>query len=169
MERGHARHPTSELKLKPPSIYNSCLSHSTSLARALPRCEILFFSTFGISAYVWPSYSKQASQPGRNKIVSLRIRYLRVMHKASYRNQSAHEPQQLNPRIKQISKLATDTKMSPEKQTYRCPSLENDRLMAGTFAVSESADGLGGLVFEAGEELVELLDAEGLKEPFSAR
>jgi len=41
--------------------------------------------------------------------------------------------------------------------------------MAGTFAVSESADGLGGLVLEAGEQLVELLDAEGLEEPFPAR
>jgi hypothetical protein len=41
--------------------------------------------------------------------------------------------------------------------------------MAGTFAVSESADGLGGLVLEACEQLVELRDAEGLEEPFSAR
>jgi hypothetical protein len=40
--------------------------------------------------------------------------------------------------------------------------------MAGTFAVSESADGLGSLVLEAREKLVELRDAEGLEEPFSA-
>jgi hypothetical protein len=44
--------------------YSVCLSsHSVNLANALPRCEILFFSTLGISAYVWPSYSKQASHP----------------------------------------------------------------------------------------------------------
>lgn len=47
-----------------PLVYTSCFSHSTSFARARPRCEILFFSALGISAYVWPSYSKQASQPG---------------------------------------------------------------------------------------------------------
>lgn len=39
------------------------LSHAFSLSSALPLCEILFFSTFGISAYVWPSYSKAESQP----------------------------------------------------------------------------------------------------------
>ena len=43
--------------------YTSCFNHSTSFASALPRCEISFFSALGISAYVWPSYSKQASQP----------------------------------------------------------------------------------------------------------
>ena len=41
--------------------------------------------------------------------------------------------------------------------------------MAGTFAVSESADGLGSLVLEAREKLVELRDAEGLEEPFYIR
>jgi len=41
--------------------------------------------------------------------------------------------------------------------------------MAGTLAVSESADGLGGLVLEACEQLVELRDAKGFEEPFSAR
>ena len=40
--------------------------------------------------------------------------------------------------------------------------------MAGTFAVSESADGLGGLVLEAREQLVELRDTKGLEVPFSA-
>jgi hypothetical protein len=54
-------------------------------------------------------------------------------------------------------------------KTYSCPPLENDRLMAGTFAVSESADCLGGLILETCEQLVELRDAEGLEEPFSAR
>lgn len=47
--------------------YDTLLSsHSVSFARALPRCEILFFSALGISAYVWPSYSKHASQPGQS-------------------------------------------------------------------------------------------------------
>jgi hypothetical protein len=41
--------------------------------------------------------------------------------------------------------------------------------MAGTFAVSESADCLSSLVLEACEQLVELGDAEGLEEPFPAR
>lgn len=45
------------------SIYTSCFNHSTSFSSAFPRCEILFFSALGISAYVWSSYSKQASQP----------------------------------------------------------------------------------------------------------
>lgn len=45
------------------SAYVSCFSHSTSFASAFPRCEITFFLSLGISAYVWPSYSKQASQP----------------------------------------------------------------------------------------------------------
>lgn len=40
--------------------------------------------------------------------------------------------------------------------------------MAGTFAVSESADRLSSLVLEAREQLVELRDAEGLEEPFPA-
>lgn len=34
-------------------FYSTLLfSHSFSLSSALPRCEILFFSDFGISAYV---------------------------------------------------------------------------------------------------------------------
>jgi hypothetical protein len=41
--------------------------------------------------------------------------------------------------------------------------------MARTLTVSESADGLGGLVLEACEQLVELRDAERLEEPFAAR
>jgi hypothetical protein len=41
--------------------------------------------------------------------------------------------------------------------------------MAGTFAVSESADRLSSLVLEACEQLVELRDAEGLEEPFPAK
>ena len=41
--------------------------------------------------------------------------------------------------------------------------------MAGTFAVSESANGLGGLVLEAREQLVELRDTKGLEEPFPTR
>lgn len=47
--------------------YTSCFSHSVSFSSALPRCEILFFSALGISAYVWPSYSKHASQPANNQ------------------------------------------------------------------------------------------------------
>jgi hypothetical protein len=38
-------------------------NHSFNLSKAFPRCETLFFSLFSISAYVWPSYSKQESQP----------------------------------------------------------------------------------------------------------
>jgi hypothetical protein len=41
--------------------------------------------------------------------------------------------------------------------------------MARTLTVSESADGLGGLVLETCEQLVELRYAEGLEEPFPAR
>lgn len=52
--------------------------------------------------------------------------------------------------------------------TYMCPSLEDEDVLSGTFAVSECAHGLGALVFEACEELVEVLGAEGLEEPFAA-
>jgi hypothetical protein len=151
------------------SIYNSCLSHSTSLARALPRCEILFFSTFGISAYVWPSYSKQASQPGKRKEISKSVSFIppKRVHEETYRNQSAHEPQQSNPKIQRISNISATTD-TEKAQTYRCPSLEDNRLMAGTLAVSESADCLSSLVLEARKQLVELRDAEGLEEPFPA-
>jgi hypothetical protein len=41
--------------------------------------------------------------------------------------------------------------------------------MAGTLAVSESADRLSSLILEACEQLVELRDAEGLEKPFPAR
>ncbi|KAK3112296.1 factor activating pos9 [Teratosphaeriaceae sp. CCFEE 6253] len=49
--------------------------HSTSFASARPRCEILFFASFGISAYVWPSYSKHASQPAvtGNQLFDIRL------------------------------------------------------------------------------------------------
>lgn len=43
--------------------HTSCFNHSFSFSSARPRCEILFFSAIGISAYVWPSYSKHASHP----------------------------------------------------------------------------------------------------------
>lgn len=51
--------------LLPLSSYTLTFNHSTSLASALPRCEILFFSALSISAYVClPSYSNAESQPG---------------------------------------------------------------------------------------------------------
>lgn len=76
--------------------HTSCLSHSTSFASALPRCEILFFSTLGISAYVWPSYSKHASQPGEraSQLSSCESDDWEI---SSYRSQSAHEQQQFYP------------------------------------------------------------------------
>nr|POE56779.1 hypothetical protein CFP56_33751 [Quercus suber] len=46
------------------AFQTSSFNQSTSFANALPRCEISFFASLGISAYVWPSYSKHASQPG---------------------------------------------------------------------------------------------------------
>ena len=52
--------------------------------------------------------------------------------------------------------------------TYRCPSLENNRLMAGTLTVGESAHCLSSLVLETSKQLVELLHAERLEEPLSA-
>ena len=41
--------------------------------------------------------------------------------------------------------------------------------MTRSLTVRKRADGLRGLVVEAREQLVELLDAEGLEEPFSAK
>jgi hypothetical protein len=157
-------------RMKPVSIYNSCLSHSTSLARALPRCEILFFSTFGISAYVWPSYSKQASQPGKRRGSANQslFSHQNESTKKTYRNQSVHEPQRSNPRIQRISNNSATT-YTEKAQTYRRSPLEDNRLMAGTLAVSESADRLSSLILEACEQLVELRDAEGLEKPFPAR
>lgn len=46
------------------------------------------------------------------------------------------------------------------------PALEEDRLVARALGVPEGADGLGGLVLEAVEHLVQVLDADGLHEPF---
>lgn len=46
-------------------------------------------------------------------------------------------------------------------------SLENDRLMARSRAVSKGADGLGALVFVCHEEIVQAFMAKCLKEPFS--
>ena len=44
--------------------------------------------------------------------------------------------------------------------SYRCPSLEHNRLMAGTLTVGESAHCLSSLVLEARKQFVELLHAE---------
>jgi hypothetical protein len=44
--------------------------------------------------------------------------------------------------------------------SYRCPSLEHNRLVTGTFAVGESAHCLSSLVLEARKQFVELLHAE---------
>lgn len=46
-------------------------NHSFNLSSALPRCEILFFSLFSISAYVCPSYSKHESQPVSHQLFIL--------------------------------------------------------------------------------------------------
>lgn len=50
--------------------------------------------------------------------------------------------------------------------TYIRPALEDNRLFARTLAVGECADRLRRLVLEAREQLVELLHAQGLEEPF---
>jgi hypothetical protein len=49
--------------------------------------------------------------------------------------------------------------------SYRCPSLEDNRLVARTFTVGESAHCLSSLVLEARKQFVELLDAQRLEEP----
>jgi len=43
--------------------FSCSLSQTLSFSRALPRWEILFFSSLGISAYVRPSYSNAESHP----------------------------------------------------------------------------------------------------------
>ena len=50
--------------------YTSCFNHSFSFSSAFPRCEIWFFFSLAISAYVSPSYSKHASQPGITESVA---------------------------------------------------------------------------------------------------
>lgn len=145
-------------------LYTSCLSHSTSFASALPRWEILFFSTLGISAYVWPSYSKHASQPKKDR-VSLCLAMGRGK-RSSYRNQWAHEQLRFYPTLA-VSTLCCPG-MSPSG-TYRSSALEDNGLMARTFTVCECADCLSGLVVKACKQFVELLYAEGLEEPFSER
>jgi len=41
--------------------------------------------------------------------------------------------------------------------------------MSGTFAVCKSADSLSRLIFEASEELVELVHAESFEKPFAMK
>ncbi len=48
------------------------------------------------------------------------------------------------------------------------PSLKDNHLMLRTLAIRERADGLRGLVLEAGEEFVELAHPEGLEEPLTS-
>ena len=50
--------------------------------------------------------------------------------------------------------------MGTMSASYRRPSLEHNRLMAGTLTVGESAYRLSSLVLEARKQLVELLHAE---------
>ena len=83
------------------SLYNTFCSHSTSFCKALPRCEILFFSDLGISAYVWPSYSKHASQPSKwsaciylkPAVALTKVRRSTSLHNLALRQESAIETQ----------------------------------------------------------------------------
>lgn len=49
--------------------------------------------------------------------------------------------------------------MGNGKRTYIRPALEDNRLVAWSLAICKCADGLGGLVWEAGEHVVESLVA----------
>lgn len=76
-------------------LYTSCFNHSTSFSSAFPRCEILFFSALGISAYVWPSYSKHASQPVQVSFVESSPVYRRF----TYRNLLGRDIRQFYPAL----------------------------------------------------------------------
>jgi hypothetical protein len=62
---------------------------------------------------------------------------------------------------------APNTILPIMSNTYRRPSLEHNRLMPRPLAVRESANRLGSLILKACEQLVELLNAQRLKKPFS--
>jgi hypothetical protein len=51
-------------------------------------------------------------------------------------------------------------------KTYVCTTLEDNHLLTRPRAVRKCADGPCGLILEAGEEFVKVLDAEGFEEPF---
>ena len=141
-------------------FYSVCAwSHSVSLANALPRCEILFFSTLGISAYVWPSYSKQASHP----VVQISFFPLN--------KRTVDLPKSVGPRASTILPCRTSEYNFISGtwivESNLGSSLEDDGFVARAFRICKCAYGLGALVFEPGKKLVELLNTERFHEPFS--
>ena len=58
----------------PPSTLRAS-RYAFSFSNALKRCEMVFFFALSISAYVSPSYSKTASQPGLISQLNAEIRY----------------------------------------------------------------------------------------------
>jgi len=146
--------------------YTSCFSHSTSFANARPRCEILFFSSFGISAYVWPSYSKHASHPATRSVLPYQHRPNETTtHQSLWVLSPARSyPTTTHQRCTQRTHRRGSGR---SEMTYIRPSLKHDRLVSRALTIRERANGLSGLVLEAREQLVELLHTEGLQEPFS--
>lgn len=141
------------------SVYTSCFSQSTSFASAFPRCEILFFSALGISAYVWPSYSKQASQPA---VLCQFIAPFNV-DLSAYQSQSVLWPRRSCPAPTSAS--ATPPENGP---SYLRATLKNNRLMPRSLAIRKRANSLRRLVLEASQQFVELLHPKSLEKPLPA-
>lgn len=53
--------------------------------------------------------------------------------------------------------------------TYIRPPLKHQNFSSRPLTISKCADSLCGLIFEAGEEFVELCYSEGFEEPFATR
>lgn len=131
----------------------SAFNHSFSFSSALPRWLTAFLSFFGISAYVRPSYSKHESQPKSvGPLDGTSLPY--IPWSASNANFIAVE-------------AAGRLEQRRRGKTYVCPSLKDDHVLSRPLAIRKRANRLRALVFEAGEELVEVFRAEGFQKPFA--
>ena len=136
------------------------LSHAFSLSSALPLWEILFFSTFGISAYVWPSYSNAESQPIKGQREFHQVRYEKPLTEDSWSSRWYNLALKIMSTIFNIPRQMSGT-------TYIGATLEEDRFMTWTLRIGKSCYGLGRFVFKASQHLVHAIRAKRLEEPFT--
>jgi len=111
------------------------LSQALSFSSALPRWEILFFSSLGISAYVRPSYSNAESQPAHSSASASDQGVQSCLPKFVCPRDGTNLPYQ---RLSVFS-LATPKKSS--REIYLRSSLKGNRFLTWAFAVGKRCDG----------------------------
>jgi hypothetical protein len=136
------------------------LSHAFSLSSALPLWEILFFSAFGISAYVWPSYSNAESQPVKGQ------RELHIICSEQPLTEDSWSSRWYNLSLRRRSAMSHCIEMEVES-VYISAALEEDRFMAWAFRIGKSGYGLGRFVFKPRKHPMHTIRAKGLEEPFA--